>query len=79
VDTYIKIIKRMKNHKENICKADIRKRTGVQNIQRPIKTEQQENKETLGAVAYSCNPSYLGGGDQKDHNSRPAWVKSSEN
>jgi hypothetical protein len=27
-------------------------------------------------VAYTCNPSYLGGRDQEDHSSKPAWANS---
>jgi hypothetical protein len=27
-------------------------------------------------VAHTCNPSYLGGRDQEDRGSRPAWAKS---
>jgi hypothetical protein len=26
-------------------------------------------------MANTCNPSYLGGGDHKDHSSRTAWAK----
>jgi hypothetical protein len=26
-------------------------------------------------VAHTCNPRYLGGRDQEDHGSRPAWAK----
>jgi hypothetical protein len=29
-------------------------------------------------MAHACNPSYLGGRDQEDHGSRPAWAKSSQ-
>jgi hypothetical protein len=29
-------------------------------------------------VAPTCNPSYLGGWDQEDHGSRPAWKNSSK-
>jgi hypothetical protein len=29
-------------------------------------------------VAHTCNSRYLGGGDKKDHDSRPAWAKVSE-
>jgi hypothetical protein len=25
-------------------------------------------------MAHACNPSYLGGRDQKDHSSKPAWA-----
>jgi hypothetical protein len=28
-------------------------------------------------VAYTCNPSYSGGRDQKDHGLKPAWANSS--
>jgi hypothetical protein len=29
-------------------------------------------------VAHIYNPSYLGSGDWKDHNSRPAWAKTQD-
>jgi hypothetical protein len=29
-------------------------------------------------MAQACHPSYLGGGDQKDLGSRPAWAKRSQ-
>jgi hypothetical protein len=29
-----------------------------------------------GMVVYTYNPRYLGGGDWKDHGSKPAWTKS---
>jgi hypothetical protein len=29
-------------------------------------------------VAHACNPSYSGGRDQEDHDSKPAWAKSSQ-
>jgi hypothetical protein len=29
-------------------------------------------------VAHACNPSYLGGQDQKDHNLRPAQTESAQ-
>jgi hypothetical protein len=29
-------------------------------------------------VAHACNPSYLGGRDQEDHSSKPAWANSSQ-
>jgi hypothetical protein len=29
-------------------------------------------------VAYTCNPSYSGGRDQEDQDSKPAWPSSSE-
>jgi hypothetical protein len=32
-----------------------------------------------GMVAHACNPSYSRGGDQKDHDERSAWAKTSEN
>jgi hypothetical protein len=28
-------------------------------------------------VAHACNPSYLGGRNQQDHGSKPAWANSS--
>jgi hypothetical protein len=28
-----------------------------------------------GTVAHTCNPSYLGGGDQEDQGSKPAWAR----
>jgi hypothetical protein len=31
-----------------------------------------------GAVAHAYNPSYLGGWNQEDHSSRPAWANSSQ-
>jgi hypothetical protein len=31
-----------------------------------------------GTVAHACNPSYLGGRDQKDHGSKPAQANSSQ-
>jgi hypothetical protein len=30
----------------------------------------------LGTVAHACNPSYSGGGDQKDHGSKSALANS---
>jgi hypothetical protein len=30
-----------------------------------------------GTVAHTCNSSYLGGRDQEDHGTRPAWANSS--
>jgi hypothetical protein len=37
--------------------------------------KQHQKKEKLGAVAHTCNPSYLGGGDQQDCGLRPTWTK----
>jgi hypothetical protein len=33
-------------------------------------------KKKLNWVAQACNPSYLGGRDQEDHSSKPAWANS---
>jgi hypothetical protein len=30
------------------------------------------------SVAHACNPSYSGGGDQKDHGWNPTWANSSQ-
>jgi hypothetical protein len=35
----------------------------------------QEARQAL--VAHACNPSYLGGRDQEDRGSKPAWANSS--
>jgi hypothetical protein len=32
-------------------------------------------KFRLGAMAYTCNPSYLGGRNQENQDLRPAWAK----
>jgi hypothetical protein len=32
----------------------------------------------MPGVAYDCNPSYSGGGDQKDCDLRPAWAKNKQ-
>jgi hypothetical protein len=34
-------------------------------------------KESQAPVAYTCNPSYLGGRNQEDHDSKPALANSS--
>jgi hypothetical protein len=35
-------------------------------------------KKELGTVAHTCNPSYLGNGDQEDGDSKPDWAKVSK-
>jgi hypothetical protein len=37
--------------------------------------KKKKKTQQLGAVAHACNPSYSGGRDQKDHNSKPALGK----
>jgi hypothetical protein len=39
-------------------------------------TKQNMKTNELGPVAHICNPSYLGGGDEEDHSSRPALANS---
>jgi hypothetical protein len=36
----------------------------------------RKKKNRLGTVAHTCNFSYLGGKDQEDCGSNPAWTKS---
>jgi hypothetical protein len=38
----------------------------------------QKGKGESSKVTYTCNPSYLGGWDQKDHSLRQAWANSSQ-
>jgi hypothetical protein len=38
--------------------------------------EELRKEEGSGAVVHSCNPSYLGGGNQEDGSSRSALAKS---
>jgi hypothetical protein len=40
--------------------------------------QRKDFKEGMRAVAQAYNLSYSAGGDQKDHGSRPAWVKGHE-
>jgi hypothetical protein len=38
-----------------------------------------KNSNLPGASGHTCNPSYLGGRDQKDYSSKPTWVNRSHN
>jgi hypothetical protein len=38
----------------------------------------KKNFKRLVPVAHACNPSYLGGRDQEDLSSKPAWANSSQ-
>jgi hypothetical protein len=46
----------------------------------PIKKKKKEkNSPSQVLVAHTCNPSYSGGRDQKDHGSKSSWANSSQN
>jgi hypothetical protein len=47
--------------------------SGIEFKEKKIRIPKKE--EVLGEVAHSCNPSYLGGGDQEDCGSEPAQEK----
>jgi hypothetical protein len=40
--------------------------------------KKKKEKLSWAQMAHTCNPSYLGGLDQKDHCSKPDWAKSSQ-
>jgi hypothetical protein len=41
-------------------------------MSRNLLTFLSKTKPVWAPVAHACNPSYSGGGDQEDHNSKPA-------
>jgi hypothetical protein len=47
----------------------------IDNLNRSM-TRNSAEKSGTGVVLCACNPSYLGGGDWEDHDSRPAGAKS---
>jgi hypothetical protein len=54
------------------------KRTCLANVRPQCCQKKKKLKNNQMLVAHTCNPSYSGGRDQEDCDSKPAWANSSQ-